>query len=57
MVKNSPSLADFMPNEINLGDQLVARAGSKLESGVDIASKETVITALRKVHDLSLIHI
>ncbi|MCH2550054.1 MAG: DUF59 domain-containing protein [Alphaproteobacteria bacterium] len=51
MVKNSPSLADFMPNEINLGDQLVARAGSKLESGVDIASKETVITALRKVHD------
>ena len=51
MVKNSPSLADFMPNEINLGDQLVARAGSKLETGVNIASEETVITALRKVHD------
>ena len=50
-MKDSPGLADFMPSEVNLGDQLVARAGAKLETGVDVASEESVIAALRKVHD------
>ncbi len=50
-MKDSPGLADCMPSEVNLGDQLVARAGAKLETGVDVASEESVIAALRKVHD------
>jgi FeS assembly SUF system protein len=46
-----PSLADFMPNTPQPGEPVVARLGSPLDPGVNIADRAEVIQALRTVHD------
>lgn len=49
-VAEVPSLSDFMPGRSSAGEQ-TARTGAPLAAGTPVASVETVIDALRTVHD------
>ncbi len=45
------SLGDFMPGAPAPGEEFVARAGTSLSPGTDPAGPETVIAAVKTVHD------
>lgn len=51
MIDYNATLSDFMPGATAKGADDIARAGEKLPEGAAVASRETVVEALKTVYD------